>query len=301
MENITKDPKLQHIVEKSLMSLDKKSVAQFRLVNQDCKRIADCPTFYLKKFSQQNNSQNDQIENWRTLVQKLPKQNPENNPQNEISFEQALPQKRRRCEEEEKFGNEDIKLSIAIELFKMYGKGCMKFPLELAQDLAIGNKQDMANGKIPENSDLVMFIIEHSNPKNSVKHKMTKNNNWDFGNLTPMHLAAAFGYVQVAKKIISDMISNSVPPNAANDKGVTPIIVAAYYNQPQMVKLLMAMASPGNPNVPDNDVATPIHMAAMQGHLEVVKILMTSIKNPNSQASDGTTPIQLAASNGNIT
>ena len=144
-----------------------------------------------------------------------------------------------------------------------------------------------------------MFILEHSHPKSSVKH-ITKDN-WDFGNLTPIHLAAAFGYVQVAKKMISNMIRNSIPPNTANDKGVTPTVVASYNNQPQMVKLLMAMASPDNPNVPDNDVATPMHMAAWQGHLEVVKVLMTSAKNLNTQASDGTTPIQLAASNGNIT
>ena len=315
MENIIKDSKLQHIVKKCLMSLDIRSISQFRIINQDCRRITDCPSFYLKKLSQQDHNSQDQIESWRILVQKIPQQkNPsaaandgsERIHQNEENYfdehAYALPEKRRRCEEEEeKSGYKDIKLGIAMELFKMYGKGCIQSPLELAQDLAIEIKKDMAIGKITESCvDLIiMFILEHSHPKSSVKH-ITKDN-WDFGNLTPIHLAAAFGYVQVAKKMISNMIRNSIPPNTANDKGVTPTVVASYNNEPQMVKLLMAMASPDNPNVPDNDVATPMHMAAWQGHLEVVKVLMTSAKNLNTQASDGTTPIQLAASNGNIT
>ena len=53
MDNIIKNPGFQHIVEKSLMCLDRKSIAIFRSVNRDCKRITDSPTFYLEKILQE--------------------------------------------------------------------------------------------------------------------------------------------------------------------------------------------------------------------------------------------------------
>ena len=43
MEIIIQNQGLQHIVEKSLMCLDKKSINSFRLVNNDCKRITESP------------------------------------------------------------------------------------------------------------------------------------------------------------------------------------------------------------------------------------------------------------------
>ena len=43
METIIQNQGLQHIVEKSLMCLDIKSINSFRLVNNDCKGIIDSP------------------------------------------------------------------------------------------------------------------------------------------------------------------------------------------------------------------------------------------------------------------
>ena len=70
MEIITKTPGFQHIVEKSLMCLNRKSIAIFRSVNRDCKGITDSPSFYLKKLSQENLPQ-DLIENWKQLIKKF--------------------------------------------------------------------------------------------------------------------------------------------------------------------------------------------------------------------------------------
>ena len=71
MEIITKIPGFHHIVEKSLMCLDRNSIAIFRAVNQNCRGITDCPIFYLKKLSQENLPQ-DLIENWKQLIKKIP-------------------------------------------------------------------------------------------------------------------------------------------------------------------------------------------------------------------------------------
>ena len=109
MESILQNPGLQHIVEKSLNYLDKKSIFQFRLVNSDCKRIADCPRLYLKKLSDENPSE-ALIEEWEPYLEKIP--------------------------------SEDIKQRLTMELFKMYAQNCAKKPLELVDDLAIGKKKE---------------------------------------------------------------------------------------------------------------------------------------------------------------
>ena len=109
MDRIIQNPGLQHIVEKSLNYVDKKSIFQFRLVNSDCKRITDCPRLYLKKVSDENSSK-DLIEEWEPLLKKIP--------------------------------SDDIKQHLTMELFKMYAERCPKKPLELAQDLAIGKKME---------------------------------------------------------------------------------------------------------------------------------------------------------------
>ena len=132
MDNIIKNPGFQHIVEKSLMCLDRKSIAIFRSVNRDCKRITDSPTFYLEKISQEKPPQamatlpkrlklrffgksfpqfveKNWIENWKQLIKKIP--------------------------------NEEIKQILTSEFFQMYAQRCPKCPLELAQELAMNKKK----------------------------------------------------------------------------------------------------------------------------------------------------------------
>ena len=87
IENTVQNPGLQHIIEKSLTFLDRESIAAFRSVNRDCRIITYCPTFYLKKLSQENSS-HELIENWKLLIQNIQ--------------------------------DEDIEQILAVELFKMY-------------------------------------------------------------------------------------------------------------------------------------------------------------------------------------
>ena len=230
MESIIENPGLQHIVEKSLNYLDKKSIFQFRLVNSDCKRIADCPRLYLKKVSDENSSK-DLIEEWEPLLKKIP--------------------------------SEDIKQRLTMELFKMYAERCPKKPLELAQDLAIGKKE--------ENNELVKFIIGNSNPKSFVKAKIDMFNRrytkrsgllgiWIQGvfgaTISAMHLAAYFGFEEAAKCVIA----NTSLPNVPNENGTTPIHIAAGIGNLEFIRLLMTTT--GNPITEDKFRYTPIHEAA---------------------------------------
>ena len=129
MENIVKNPRLQHIIKTTLTFLDKSDIASFRLVNQDCKNIVDDPIFSLKKLSQLKNVPTDLIENWRKIIQNI------------------------------KHAADEIKQEIATELIKMFSTTGARYPLELAYKLA----------ETKSNPDLVTAILENSDPKSYVK------------------------------------------------------------------------------------------------------------------------------------
>ena len=70
MENIIKNPGLQHLIRTTLNFLDKSSITSFRFVNQDCKNIVDDPIFSLKNLSQLVDVPKDLIEIWKKIIQK---------------------------------------------------------------------------------------------------------------------------------------------------------------------------------------------------------------------------------------
>ena len=58
------------------------------------------------------------------------------------------------------------------------------------------------------------------------------------------------------------------------------------------------MPSTDNPNAPDNVGLTPIHCAAWNGHVEIVRLLMETTDNPNAPDISGRTPMKLAEHKG---
>ena len=71
MEDIVKNPGLQHIVKTSLTCLGKNDLASFPMVNQDCQNIVDDPIFFLKKLSQLKDISKDLIDNWKKIIKNL--------------------------------------------------------------------------------------------------------------------------------------------------------------------------------------------------------------------------------------
>ena len=104
MEDLLRNPGLQHIVEKSLKVLGHMDIASFRLLNQNSKNFVDYPGFYLKKLSHLENVPKDLIQEWRHLILKL--------------------------------NDEEIRDDLMLELFKMTCRSLSKYPLQLAYDLS---------------------------------------------------------------------------------------------------------------------------------------------------------------------
>ena len=251
MELLIKSPGLHHIIEKSLMFLDNESISSFRLLNQDCNKIVDCPRFYLKKLKQLEDVSTESITDWQKLAQNI--------------------------------NNEDIERKMSSELSKQFCRGFYKSPLEFVFD----------EGKSNYNFDIVAFILENSDP-NSFVHVYVVDDRYlpEDANFTPLHLAAHFGFVQVAR----NMIANGCPPNSPDVHGITPIRIAAEEGHIEIVKTLMTVTD--KPNMADNNGWTPIHDAAQEGHIEIVKILMTTTDNPNVADNRGVTAIHRAANRG---
>ena len=65
---------------------------------------------------------------------------------------------------------------------------------------------------------------------------------------------------------------------------------------PEIVEIVAPLTN--NPNAPNEDGSTPIHLAAWKGYTEIVKILVPLTDNPNAPNNKGITPFYWALHNG---
>ena len=283
MENILKNPGLQHIINTSLIFLEKSDILSFRLVNQDCKNIIDDPIFSLKKLSQLKDVSKNLIENWKKIIQNLQL----------VAFE--------------------IKQTIAMVLMKMFSTTIAKYPLELAYKLA----------ESKSNPDMVKTILENSDPKSYLKAPKTLTGNLrpihiaacfgyvkavrtmiinscsvdlqDEYGITPIYLAAQNGHLE----IVQELLLFSANANIALIDGRTAIRQAACNGHIEIVQLLIPFTDA--PNAPDNMGWNPIHSAAIKGHVDVVQLLIPLTDTPNAPNDEnGMTPIHMAAYYGKV-
>ena len=89
-------------------------------------------------------------------------------------------------------------------------------------------------------------------------------------------------------------------PNITDEKGCTPLMLAAREGNLEIVKFLIEKMG-CDTNIVDIYGNEVIHIAALQGHLPVLKYLINE-KNidKNSHSTKGTTPLSAAAAKGNL-
>ncbi len=81
-----------------------------------------------------------------------------------------------------------------------------------------------------------------------------------------------------------------------DDKGVSPLHVAAQYGQNAVVRQLLAVKV--NPNMVSRLGYTPLHVVSQQGNAETVQLLVAARANPNASDKHGITPLHTAAKQG---
>uniref|UniRef100_A0A1I7TBT6 ANK_REP_REGION domain-containing protein n=1 Tax=Caenorhabditis tropicalis TaxID=1561998 RepID=A0A1I7TBT6_9PELO len=119
-------------------------------------------------------------------------------------------------------------------------------------------------------------------------------------NQTALHFAAKFGQLAVSQTLLA----LGANPNARDDKGQTPLHLAAENDFPDVVKLFLKMRNNNNRGVLtaiDHNGFTCAHIAAMKGSLAVVRELMMIDKPMVIQAKTKTleaTTLHMAAAGG---
>jgi ankyrin repeat protein len=81
-------------------------------------------------------------------------------------------------------------------------------------------------------------------------------------------------------------------PNASDKYGETPLHIASYMGNEEMVKLLLEFD--GNPNSKNFKMETPLHLAALKGIMNIVSILLDYNANIHAMTEFGTSVLQYA-------
>ena len=319
MEAVTKNPGLQHIAEDIFNILEKKSLADCRLVNKSWMTILNRPIFWLKKTKSEHTPEN--FKSWEMLVHDIEEDQIEKEFVNVLIkmfnqkamspleiFVKLVENKRKFpntinfiLEHVDPESNIDIVVSpsitynhlMPIHLAAFYGL------YEATQKLAYfwygSNNPNFATneGFTPIHCaarsgflDIVKFFVPFTNNPNSATNK----------GITPIFCAAINGNLETVKFLVG--LTDT--PLAANDLGRTPIHAAANFGHLETLKFLVELTN--TPMAPAEDIQrnTPLHYASSGGHLKIVQFLVTFTKTPNAQNNFGRTSISLARQHGHL-
>lgn len=87
-------------------------------------------------------------------------------------------------------------------------------------------------------------------------------------------------------------------PNVRNQDGATPLHLATEHGHVGAVGVLLAWDA--DPNLPDDIGDTPLHRAASNGQVEPLPLLLAGGADLEARDEEGRTPLHLAVCNGNI-
>lgn len=119
-------------------------------------------------------------------------------------------------------------------------------------------------------------------------------NQGDDKGVTPLIVAAGVGNLRVVK-ILLDRGADAL---VVTDEGVTALHFSSGRGHLAIVKMLLKAGADAEGK--SEGLGAPLHMAAEKGHWEVMRALIEAGGSPDSQRVDGRTPLFLAAQNGHV-
>lgn len=160
-----------------------------------------------------------------------------------------------------------------------------KYLVEQGADISL--KDDNGNNAFKYavaggNKQLISLLMDESADEKS------KNGN------NALHMAVAAGSLEAVKAVVSE---NPDLMNERNDKGQTPIFIAAENNKYVIMKELADAGS--DINLYDNDSRTILHISALYNNLASIKMLVEHNVEIDATDNNGNTPLLLAVENRN--
>ena len=119
--------------------------------------------------------------------------------------------------------------------------------------------------------------------------------------MTPLHLAARFGHLEV----VIVLYEHNADIHARDCDGETPLHETLYYTgfsetEIQVDVLRQLLEYGADSNVSDHNHSTPLHQASPRGWAKVAQLLLSYDARVDEEDEGGRTPFQLASSNGHI-
>ncbi|KAK1766526.1 ankyrin-1 [Phialemonium atrogriseum] len=115
-----------------------------------------------------------------------------------------------------------------------------------------------------------------------------------YGNNTSLFWASARGHENMVNLLLQSGAADDI--NFANDKGLTPLMVAAQHGHHGVVEALLARGA--DVHAVNSKQQSAIHLASHSGHLDIVSSLLSHGAALNSATANGKTPLIFAAAAG---
>jgi ankyrin repeat protein len=96
-----------------------------------------------------------------------------------------------------------------------------------------------------------------------------------------------------AEKVKELLATGKYQVNAKNANGVTPLHIAAFRGNLEVLNVLLKANA--DPNAVDDEGSTPLHQAVASGHIDCVKALIQAGANINAKDNTLSTPLNVAA------
>ena len=114
---------------------------------------------------------------------------------------------------------------------------------------------------------------------------------------TALHAAAIEGHVDV----IELLLTNGADINAESETGATPLVLAAENGKLETLQFILQHKDKiANIEAKGVGGGTALHVAAREGHVDIIELLFTNGADINAESETGATPLVLAAENGKI-
>ncbi|KAK4153112.1 ankyrin repeat-containing domain protein [Chaetomidium leptoderma] len=133
------------------------------------------------------------------------------------------------------------------------------------------------------NQVAVSLLLDHA--KDSIDVNVACARGW-----TALHAASE------CPEIAELLLGHKANPNQRNDRGSTPLVLAAESGEEAVIKILLHRGG-ADPTLPNDNMSTALHRASQNGHLSSVEALVEAGAVIDAQKKDGSTPLYWAVVN----